>query len=125
MSEDPPTGPAIKPPSGTTYRFVKLILGFGVWIAIGLAPFLGRLNVPVFTAVIAMYPASVQNWLIPLSGLFMGMIAVVVEFASGEDIPREVLAGKLRRSAWLFGVSVLALMATYVFTVQHAEKAVQ
>lgn len=110
--------------SGTTSRFVKLILGFGVWVAIGLAPFLGRLNVPVFTAVIALYPTSVQKLLIPVSAFFMGMIAVVVEFASGEDIPRKVLAGKLRWSVWLFGVSLIALVGTYIFTVQYAAKAV-
>jgi len=80
--QDPaPRTSGIISPSGTASTLARRIVGFGVWFAIGCAPFLGKVRVPGFTAVIEMYPVAMQSWLIPLSGLLMGMLAVIVDYA--------------------------------------------
>jgi hypothetical protein len=115
---------AIEPPSPTASLLVRRVLGFGVWVAIGLAPFLGRARVPLFTAVIEMYPESLQNWLIPLSGLFMGMIAVVVEFAAGETPARRKITFSFIAAVVVFAGALIWLIDAYGNSVVRVEKTV-
>ncbi len=109
--------PPITPPDKTTLRFARMLLGFGVWFVIGLAPFLGAKVLPGFTAVVEMYPETLRGWLIPLSGLFMGMIAVVVDFAAGDELTRDAIRARFRRAVWIFGVSLLLLIGAYLYSV--------
>jgi hypothetical protein len=104
--------------------FEQRILRFGVGFTIGLAPFLGNADVPGFTAVIRMYPESLQNWLIPLSGLVMGTIGVVVEFASGRKPGQRKLTAWFTRTIVLFAVSLILLIALYQFLVVRVDKTV-
>jgi len=66
--------------------FRRYILGFGVTLSIGLAPFLGKVKVPGFVALLEVVPLQLQDALIPLSAFLMGLIAVAVQFYAGEDI---------------------------------------
>jgi hypothetical protein len=105
--------------------FVRRILEFGVWVAVGMAPFLGYAKVRGFTAVIEMYPAALQHWLIPLSGLFMGMIAVVVDFAKERKIAQRVLTRWFVRTVATFLVSLIVMIALYLLTVTTFEQSVR
>lgn len=116
--------PAIEAPSQPAADLARRILGFGVWFAIGLAPFLGRAKVPLFTAVIEMYPESLQNWVIPLSGLVMGMIAVVVEFAAGEKPRRKQITYSFFAAVLVFLAALIWLIDAYGATVVRLEKTV-
>ena len=96
-SDPPDTLPFVK-------RLVQYVLSFGVAFAVGLAPFLGKAKVPGFSAFIDIYPVDVQDWLIPMSGLLMGMIAVIVNVAHN----REPSAKKLNRwLTWTVSCSVV------------------
>lgn len=114
--------PKIAEPSLFGSSLARRILGFGVWFAIGLAPFLGKIRVPGFTAVIEMYPATLQSWLIPLSGLFMGMMAVTIEFASEQRIGKARLTSWFIRAAATFGLSLIVMIALYLFTVTTVDQ---
>ncbi|MGZ5445240.1 MAG: hypothetical protein ACXW5U_25510 [Thermoanaerobaculia bacterium] len=115
--------PAIASPGKRTSTFLRRILGFGVWFVIGMAPFLGAYDVPGFIAVIAMYPVDLREWLIPLSGLMMGMLAVIVDYAS--DRPR-ISDAKLHRwflrTVFMFLAAFIALIAVYLFVVVRVAK---
>lgn len=127
-TENPPAThtPPIKAPTRVASDLARRILGFGVWFAIGLAPFLGKIRVPLFTAVIEMYPAELQAWLIPLSGLLMGMIAVTIDYASDRKKNTKAFQAGIHRwfvrTVAVFGVSFVTLVALYVFAVVRMEQ---
>jgi hypothetical protein len=83
--------------------FVRYIRSFGVTVAIGLAPFLGKVKVPLFDSLLEVVPFQLQNDLIPLSAFLMGLIAVALEFYAGE----EIASGRIRS---LFRVGLAALV---------------
>src|SRR5215216_996968 len=80
----PSTNSAQKPklpePPGLGKRLVRYILGFGVSLAIGLAPFLGKVDIPLFDSLLSILPESEQAVLIPLSSALMAVIAVAVQW---------------------------------------------
>jgi hypothetical protein len=86
------TRPAtILPPSSLARRLVRYILGFSVGIALGLAPFLGRVKVPGFSALLELYPVQMQQNLIILSGFLLGIVAVAVQFYATKASPTAIL----------------------------------
>jgi hypothetical protein len=117
--------PKVATPSPFANSFARRILGFAVWFAIGLAPFLGKVRVPGFTAVIEMYPLTLQRWLIPLSGLVMGMIAVAIEFASERHHLRRTLTRWFIGTVAAFVVSLIVLLYLYKGVVTGVEQSVR
>src|ERR1051325_2256248 len=87
-----PAGKA-KPPKESlpplTSTLVRYVLGFGVSVGVGLAPYLGRLNVPLFTPLLSMMPVSLQDTAIPLSAALMGVVAVAIQWHGRERLNRK------------------------------------
>lgn len=102
MSERAPA-----PPTPLARRYVRYILGFTVGVAVGLAPFLGVVDVPLFAPLLSMFPDSLRLTAVPLSSFVMGLVAVGVQFTAGERIGRR----RLRR--W-FVVTFVAILAGLV-----------
>jgi hypothetical protein len=97
-----PTASASRLPDAAR-RFLQWVLGFGVAVGIGLAPFLGERKIPAFEALLEVLPQELRGILIPASALMMGIIAVGVQFYSGEFITRR----SLRRRFLVTMISVL------------------
>lgn len=95
------------PPTPLARRYVRYVLGFGVGVAVGMAPFLGLLDVPLFAPLLSMFPDSLRMTAVPLSSFVMGLVAVGVQFAAGERVPRR----RIRR--W-FAVTFVAILAGVV-----------
>lgn len=74
-------------------RFVRYVLSFGVSVGVGMAPFLGKVKVPGFEALLELFPRQLQGVLIPLSAFLMGLVALAIQFYHGEIIA----AGRLRK----------------------------
>jgi hypothetical protein len=74
-------------------RFARYVLSFGVSVGVGLAPFLGKVKVPGFDALLEVLPQQLQTTIIPLSAFLMGLVAVAIQFYLNERIG----AGNLRR----------------------------
>lgn len=110
--------------SPLTLNLGKRIVGFGVGFVAGLAPFLGKMKVPGFSALIELYPTSLQDWLIPLSGILMGMMAVVVEFAAAKRTSDRKNRRWFKRTVVVFGVSFFLLLTVYSFTVVRVGRSV-
>lgn len=96
-------------------RWTRYILGFGVSVAIGLSPYLGRVSVPLFTPLLKLIPISIQDIVLPLSAALMGIIAVVVQWFGTS--PRSWSHKKLDR---FFAVSLCLTLIFFVilFVVQ-------
>lgn len=101
------TGRAPAPPTALGRKLVRYVVGFGVGVAVGMAPFLGLMDVPLFAPLLSMFPQSVQGTAIPLSAFLMGLVAVGIQFASGERVSRRWLR-------WAFPVTFLVIVAGVV-----------
>lgn len=63
-----PEAPAeahVPPPPPLARQLVHYILGFGVSVAVGLAPYLGRVNVPLFDSLLKLIPTSIHDTVFP------------------------------------------------------------
>jgi hypothetical protein len=93
---------------------VRFILGFGVGIGVGLAPYLGKLRIPFFAPLLSLIPDSLQDTIIPLSAALMGIIAVVTQWYGGERNSRKWFQKVFTRT-------LVALLLTFVaLTVIHS-----
>lgn len=102
----PTSADKILPPTPLARRYVRLLLGFTVGVAIGMAPFLGNVEVPGFRALLNVMPFQIQYELVSLSAFFMGMVAVAVQFYAAEEISRPVLRKR-------FGFALIALVVGF------------
>jgi hypothetical protein len=119
---DQPAKPAEPaPPTALSTQLVRYVRGFGVGVALGLAPFLGVLPIPGFSALLDMYPESMRGWLIPLSGILMGILAVFVEFLGTRIPPAAILRKWFKMGLAVWAVSFLALLFLYPRWVARVE----
>ncbi len=93
-------------PTPLARRYVRYVVGFGVAVGIGLAPFLGK--VPGLDVLARLFPPDLRSTLIPFSALLMGVIAVAVQYYSTETISRPALRRR-------FTFSLVALVAGLFF----------
>ncbi len=109
-----------KPPSPLAAQLVRAILWFGVGVAAGLAPFLGKLPFPGFSALLEIYPEGMKGWLIPLSGFLMGVVAVWIEFL-GVKLPSQAFLRRwFQRSLIAVAAAFVALLLLYPYLVTRA-----
>lgn len=100
-------------PTATAGRFVRYVVGFGVAVGAGMAPFLGRIAVPGFTAMLDLLPLSVQGVAIPCSAFLMGVTAFLVQFFAGERPSRGWLRALVVGSATACCGLLLCLLILY------------
>ena len=106
------------PPSrGLAASWARSLVTLSVGVGVGLAPYLGTMEVPFFKPLLDMIPESLRDTTIPLSAALMGLVAVAVEWYG-----RERLSPSLMR--WGFGaalggtlVALLAFMWIHASTV--------
>ena len=99
-----------KPPTPMAAKLVRYILGFSVSVAVGLAPYLGRLNVPLFSPMLDLLHPSIQDRAIPLSAALMGLVAVVVQWQAAESVSKSKLTRWFWRTVLVSVVSLVLLL---------------
>ncbi len=92
-------------------------MGFGVGVAIGLAPYLGAIDLPLFAPLLDLIPESVRHTAIPLSAALMGVLAVAVQWYAGDKLPARRLGRWFRRSLVWALASFLALLVVHTMLV--------
>jgi TIR domain-containing protein len=100
----------IRLPSTLAGRYVRYILGFGVGVGVGMAPFLGKYKIPLFEPLLGLFPEESKVSLIPTSAFLMGLVAVAIQFYSGEEIQQGIIGRRFRIG---FPLVILALAALY------------
>lgn len=110
--DDEPPAP-IRPATPLGRKLVRYILGFGVGIGVGLAPYLGLLEVRFFKPLLSLIPSSIQDTVIPLSAALMGTLAVVIQWYGGESISRKWLRKMFARTL------AIAVLTFILLTVLH------
>jgi hypothetical protein len=107
----------IRLPTVLMGRYVRYVIGFGVAVGVGLAPFLGKYKVPLFEALLELIPESSKHTLIPLSAFLMGLVAVAIQFYAGDNISQKSIR---RRFTLGFAAILIAFIAlVLLYTPQH------
>jgi hypothetical protein len=96
---------------------VRYILGFGVSVAVGLAPYIGRLNVPLFTPLLSMMPVSLQDTAIPLSATLMGVVAVAIQWHGRDRLNRKWIEKSFKTTLALALLCLIVLVVVHPFAV--------
>src|SRR2546423_1526716 len=91
-------------------RLVRYIIGFGVGVAVGLAPYLGLLDVPGFKALLTLIPDETQDRIIPLSASVMGVVAIVVQWYGWDKVTEEWLRKRFLRTLILLLLTLCAFI---------------
>lgn len=109
----------VAPATPLARRFVRMVLGFGVGIGLGLAPFLGSIDIPGFSALLSLFPATLKSVLIPLSALLMGTIAAGIQFYAGNRIKPAKLENLAKRTLVFIGVALFCLLFAYFLLIER------
>lgn len=107
----------VPPPPLLARQLVRYILGFGVSVAIGLAPYLGKLKIPGFSSLLELIPNSLHDTILPLSAALMGLVAVVIQWYGGEKLSNQWLRKAFNITLLLTIVSFIVLFVVHVFVV--------
>ncbi len=102
-------------------RLVRHIIGFGVGVSVGLAPYLGLLDVPLFKPLLSLIPFSIRDDVIPLSAALMGVIAVVVQWYGGERLTRRGLRKMFTRTLFIAGLTFVLLIVIHTLVVRSLQ----
>jgi hypothetical protein len=105
------------PPPSLSKQLVRYILGFGVSVGIGLAPYLGKVDIPLFDSLLKLIPTSLHNTILPLSAALMGLVAVVIQWYGGEHLTEKWLSKAFYKTLKLTIASFIILFIVHVFVV--------
>ena len=108
-------GKKLSPPTPLAQRYVRYVVGFGVAVGVGLAPFLGK--VPGLDVLARLFPPELKSTLIPFSAFLMGLIAVAIQYYSRESISRPALKRRFTFSLIALVVGLFLLLTLYSFLV--------
>jgi hypothetical protein len=117
MANDRRGKSSVPPPPPVARMWVRMVVAFSVSVALGLAPYLGRLRVPLFDALLTLVPDDLHSIALPVSAALMGLIAVWVQW-SADDRPRRTwLRKRFRLNMVLAAVGLLLLVVVETFVV--------
>jgi hypothetical protein len=120
----PTTPKLILPPTALSRDFVRKTVGFGVGVGLGMAPFLGAINIPGFKALYSVLPFQIRDGLIALSAFVMGLIAIAIQFSAAEKLSRPVIRKRFSLGfvAMLIGfIAFVALRSEFTESVERGK----
>ena len=107
----------IKPPTPVARKFVNYIVGFGVGVGVGLAPYLGLLEILLFKPLLTLIPETIQYTIIPLSAALMGTVAVVIQWYAREHLSLSGLRSYFKRTLSLLIITFATLVVIHTLVV--------
>ena len=95
-------------------RWMRCFLALIVGSAIGLAPYLGECEIPIFDSLLKLFPKSViDDGLLILSAVFIGLVGVTVQFYDYKKIESKWLKNPLKWVLLFAGLSFIPLVVVH------------
>lgn len=98
-------------------KLLRYLIWFSGGLIVGLSPLLGHLKLPFFSTLLDLYPPAVGDILLLSSGILMGIIAAIVDFASKSPPSIRVLKRYFYLSAFAGVCLLLVLVALFILWV--------
>ena len=111
----------VQPPTLLARTFVRYLLGFGVGVSVGLAPFLGKVDIPGFDALASLIPDTLQATTFPISAFVMGSLAVWIQWKARERFTHPWLRRTFRKTLWVLvacGLMFLVIQSVVVVRIR-------
>jgi hypothetical protein len=100
-------------------QWVQYLLGFSVSVAVGLAPYLGKVHVPLFTPLLSFIPLFVQDVAIPLSSTAMGIVAVYIQWYGSSHVSKQWVTRMFVRTLASSVFFLVVLTVLHMLAVEH------
>jgi len=98
-------------------EFVPYGLGFVVFFAVGMSPFLGTVEIPGFKALLTLMPENLRDTAIPISAFIMGLIGASIQHYAMSK-PTQAWLKRQFSNAWKLALgSVASLIVIYTFVI--------
>jgi hypothetical protein len=109
----PGVGGTALPPTSLVRDLLRYILGFSVSVGVGLAPYLGKVDVPLFDSLLELIPLNIQDTALPLSAALMGIVAVVIQWYGSSHVSKKWL------QKWFVRTLITTLVSFVILFVMH------
>jgi hypothetical protein len=106
----------LMPPTPLARQLVRYILGFGIGVSLGLAPYFGEANMALFKPM-RLIPDSLRDSVLPLSAALMGIIALIVQWYGSQRLSQEWFKRVFKRAALFAVTSLVAFIVIHAFLV--------
>jgi hypothetical protein len=93
-----------------TRTWVRTLIALTASLAVGLAPFLGTMKVPLFTPLLSVIPTQLQGEAIAISSAAMTLVAIYVQWLGKTGIAQRRLAILFRRVGLCAIVALVGLI---------------
>lgn len=97
-----------------TKRWARLLLSLAVTLPISLAPYLGKLRIPLFKPLLDLFPQTIADVAIMFSTAAMSIVAAYVQFHGSDRTPLADIDAKFR-IATRYCIALLSLMLILYF----------
>jgi hypothetical protein len=103
------------PPTSWARKYARYVVGFGVGVAVAVAPFLGSVGVPLFTPLAHLLPYYERAQATAIAGFVAGLGALVLEFYGQERMKPSVMRRLFIRLLVLLLVLLVLLWLLHSF----------
>jgi hypothetical protein len=100
-----------------TKRWIRVLLSLAVSVPVGLAPYLGKVRIPLFKPLLDLFPQSIADAAIIFSTAAMSIVAAFVQFHGSDKTPLEDIDAKFRIGTRYCIVLLSLLLIMYFVTV--------
>lgn len=104
-------------PQPITRLWVRTLISLTASVAIGLAPFLGTLNIPLFSPLLSLIPIQIQKEAITLSTSAMSLVAIAVQWGAGVNVNLRVIEKRFKRILVIAAITFILLFTVSNFLV--------
>jgi len=98
-------------------RWIRCFLGLTVGVAAGLAPYLGKYDVPLFDSFLKLIPTSIQDVVPIFSASLMSLVAITIQFFDQNKVKARKLENAFKITLGITLISLVSLIIVHSFVV--------
>jgi hypothetical protein len=98
-------------------RWIRCLLGLTVGVGVGLAPYLGKYDIPLFDSLFKLIPTSLQDVVPIFSAALMSLVAVIIQFYDQRRVAARKLDKAFKLTIVVAVVSLLSLIVIHSLVV--------
>lgn len=98
-------------------RWIRCLLGLTIGVAVGLAPYLGKYDVPLFDSLLKLIPNSLQDIVPIVSASLMSVVAIAIQFFDQTRVNSRKLKKAFKVTLIIAVISLITFIVVHLFVV--------